>query len=128
MAKTMKYLGEKTNKPTRKLDLIPWPASSSLSSIVTLDCKEFTSFCPVTRQPDFGSLRITYRPHRHLVETKSLKLYLWSFRSSKSFNEQVCRRICEDFFKQVKPKMVRVSATFNTRGGISVEALMVKHA
>jgi len=90
--------------------------------VVTLQCSEFTSHCPVTGQPDFATLRIEYMPDKSIVETKSLKLYLWSYRDKAMFNEQIVEKIAADIIKQVRPKWVTVVGTFAQRGGISVQA------
>lgn len=89
---------------------------------VVLHCSEFTSHCPVTSQPDFGKLTIEYVPKGWLVETKSLKLFLWQYRSRKAFNERIVDEIAQTFFEQVRPAIVYVTGVFNARGGISVEA------
>ncbi len=80
----LKHLGKPSYQPIDRVDLIPW---SGESVVIRLECSEFTSICPVTKQPDFGSLVIEYVPQSHLVETKSLKLYLWKYRSEPGFNE-----------------------------------------
>lgn len=114
------HLGKQTNEPTEKLDLIPWGGGKT---VVTLNCSEFTSHCPVTKQPDFGSLIITYAPDQNLAETKSVKLYLWRFRDTAKFNERIVDELATDFFAQVKPRWVRVEGQFHPRGGISVTAV-----
>jgi 7-cyano-7-deazaguanine reductase len=109
-----------SNTPTRKLDIVTWPSQDAI--VVKLDCSEFTSLCPVTGQPDFARLRLSYRPRNGIVETKSFKLYLWSFRTVPAFNEKIAHAIAADFFAQVQPEWVAVEMTFNARGGISVVA------
>ena len=113
------YLGRQIDTPVTKFDLIPWRGRPIT---VTLRCSEFTSHCPVTDQPDFAVLEIQYVPDKYIVETKSVKLYLWQFRSAKGFNETLTERICNEFFEQVRPNWVTVVSHFNPRGGISVEA------
>jgi 7-cyano-7-deazaguanine reductase len=117
------YLGKQTNEPTKKLDRIEVKAPPFPGEVYLL-CTEFTSFCPVTHQPDFGELLITYRPGRWLVETKSLKLFLWSFRERGDFNESIVREIAEIFFLQVAPVFVSVRGTFHSRGGIGLTCLV----
>ncbi len=114
-----KYLGQQFGKSVKKFDLIPWLGSRIT---VTLNCTEFTSHCPVTGQPDFAKLVIEYVPNKFIVETKSMKLYLWQFRSKKEFNEKLVNFIANDFAKQVKPVSIRVVGEFYTRGGIAVTA------
>ncbi len=121
----LKHLGKQTNEPTLELDRVPWTGRGS--TLVTLHCSEFTSHCPVTGQPDFGKLVITYEPEEWLVETKSLKLYLWGFRQTRAFNETLIAQICNDFFKQIEPRWVEVNGEFHPRGGISVQASVSKH-
>ena len=81
-------------------------------------CPEFTSLCPKTGQPDFGTLTFTYTPDRKCVELKSLKLYIWSFRDEGHFHEDVTNRILDDLVRAVKPRFMRLTARFYVRGGI----------
>lgn len=113
------HLGKPSNQPTDKLDLIEW---SGQATTVRLECSEFTSLCPVTGQPDFGQMVIEYVPERFLVETKSLKLYLWKYRNEPGFNESLVDRIASDLFEQIRPLWLRVTGRFNPRGGIRVTA------
>jgi 7-cyano-7-deazaguanine reductase len=87
---------------------------------ITLDCPEFTALCPITGQPDFGHVTIEYIPHKRCVESKSLKLYLFSFRNHGAFHEAVTNRILDDLVKAVKPRKARVTGVFNRRGGIAI--------
>jgi 7-cyano-7-deazaguanine reductase len=121
--KTPKHLGRQSSRPIEELDTIAWDQGPIT---VTLDATEFTSHCPVTGQPDFGQLLIEYVPNRHLVETKSFKLFLWQFRDLKAFNEAIVARIHRDFWEQVRPVYLRVTGTFNRRGGIGVSATVEK--
>lgn len=82
-------------------------------------CPEFTSVCPKTGQPDFGTIRISYVPEMVCVELKSLKLYLQAFRSQGIFYENVVNVILEDLVKAVKPRRMTVEGDFHVRGGIS---------
>jgi 7-cyano-7-deazaguanine reductase len=88
--------------------------------LVELDCPEFTSLCPITGQPDFGRIRIRYSPDHFLVESKSLKIYLFSFRNEGSFHENCVNMIARDLFKIMQPKWIEVAGCFNPRGGISI--------
>jgi 7-cyano-7-deazaguanine reductase len=99
---------------------------------VHMDCPEFTSLCPLGGiesdaselellrggAPDFGAIRITYRPAKECVELKSLKLYLWSFRNDGIFYERAVNRILDDLAGKIHPKWMRVVGDFNIRGGI----------
>lgn len=87
---------------------------------ITLDCPEFTSLCPVTGQPDFAHLDIRYVAGDLCVETKSLKFYLASYRSTPSFGEDVVNRIADDLIAVLRPRRLVVRARFAPRGGISL--------
>jgi 7-cyano-7-deazaguanine reductase len=87
--------------------------------IVQHTCPEFTSVCPKTGQPDFGTIRITYVPDRLCVELKSLKLYLQAYRSKGIFYEDVINVILDDLLKAMKPRRLTVEGDFRVRGGIS---------
>lgn len=89
--------------------------------LVTLDCPEFTSLCPKTGQPDFGHLIINYIPRMLMVESKSLKLYLFSFRNHGDFHEDCVNMIKKDLVKLMDPKYLEVIGDFNRRGGISIK-------
>ncbi len=82
-------------------------------------CPEFTSVCPKTGQPDFGTIRITYVPDRLCVELKSLKLYLQAYRSQGIFYEDVINVILDDLVRAVAPRRMSVAGDFRARGGIS---------
>jgi 7-cyano-7-deazaguanine reductase len=82
-------------------------------------CPEFTSVCPKTGQPDFGTIRISYVPDRLCVELKSLKLYMQSFRSQGIFYEAVVNVILDDLVKALAPRRLTVEGDFSVRGGIS---------
>ena len=89
---------------------------------VRFDCPEFTSRCPITDQPDFGDITIEYIPNQLCLESKALKLYLYSFRNHNTFHEEVVNRILDDIVKAIKPRRIKVSGNFNPRGGISIFA------
>ncbi len=88
---------------------------------ITFDCPEFTSLCPVTKQPDFGRLVIRYLPDAKCVESKSLKLYLFSFRNHHAFHEEVVNLILDDLVAACRPRQMIVEGDFNPRGGISIK-------
>ena len=88
---------------------------------VRFNCPEFTSLCPITGQPDFAEIRISYLPGERMVESKSLKLYLFSFRNHGDFHEDVVNVIYDDLFKLLKPKYMEVYGKFAARGGISID-------
>ena len=85
---------------------------------VEMECPEFTSLCPLTGQPDFATLRITYAPDGKCVELKSLKAYLWSYRNEGGFYEDLANRILKDLVAAVDPHFMEVHADFTVRGGI----------
>lgn len=80
---------------------------------------EFTSLCPITGQPDFAAITIDYIPNELCVESKSLKLYLFSFRQTGTFYEEIVNRIYSDLFEQLKPRRLVVNGDFTARGGIT---------
>ena len=88
---------------------------------VKFNCPEFTSICPITGQPDFGNIVISYVPGERMVESKSLKLYLFSFRNHGDFHEDCMNIIMEDLIKLMEPKYIEVWGRFLPRGGISID-------
>jgi 7-cyano-7-deazaguanine reductase len=88
---------------------------------VTMTVPEFTCLCPITGQPDFATLRIRYVPDQHLVELKSLKLYVWSYRNEGAFHEDVTNRILDDLVAAARPRFMEIVGDFNVRGGIKSE-------
>lgn len=88
--------------------------------VVTLDAYEFTSLCPKTGQPDFANIYISYIPRVKMVESKSLKLYLFSFRNHGDFHEDCINIIMKDLIKLMDPKYIEVAGMFKPRGGISI--------
>ncbi len=86
----------------------------------TFVCTEFTSLCPKTSQPDFAKIFINYIADKKMVESKSLKLYLFSFRNHGDFHEDCIQKICNDLFKLMKPKYIEVIGEFTPRGGIAI--------
>ncbi len=87
---------------------------------VRFNCPEFTSLCPITSQPDFAEIRISYIPDVKMVESKSLKLYLFSFRSEGAFHEDCVNIIMKDLIKLMEPRYIEVTGFFLPRGGISI--------
>ncbi len=88
---------------------------------VKFNCPEFTSLCPITGQPDFATITISYVPDIKMVESKSLKLYLFSFRNHGDFHEDCINIIMEDLIKVMNPKYIEVWGKFTPRGGISID-------
>lgn len=87
---------------------------------VRFNCPEFTSLCPITGQPDFAEIRIAYIPAQKMVESKSLKLYLFSFRNHGDFHEDCVNKIMKDLIQLMQPKYIEVTGLFTPRGGISI--------
>lgn len=88
--------------------------------VVTFDCPEFTTLCPKTGQPDFGHIYISYIPRERMVESKSLKLYLFSFRNHGDFHEDCINIIMKDLMALMSPRYIEVIGLFTPRGGISI--------
>lgn len=88
--------------------------------LVTFTCPEFTSLCPKTGQPDFGKIIINYIPREDMVESKSLKLYLFSFRNHGDFHEDCVNIIMKDLVRLMNPRYLEVKGIFMPRGGISI--------
>ncbi|MCO7175062.1 preQ(1) synthase [Sporolactobacillus kofuensis] len=88
---------------------------------VKFNFPEFTSLCPITHQPDFATLHISYVPGERMVESKSLKLYLFSFRNHGDFHEDCINKIADDLIKLMDPKYLEVWGKFLPRGGISID-------
>ncbi|HKB76200.1 MAG TPA: preQ(1) synthase [Myxococcales bacterium] len=103
--------------PARRLETFPNP-SPQRDYEIRFECPEFTCVCPMTGQPDFATIRISYTPDKECVELKSLKLYLWSFRDEGAFHEAVTNRILDDLVAAVAPRKAEVVGDFFVRGGI----------
>jgi 7-cyano-7-deazaguanine reductase len=112
-------LKKKKARPVRKLEAFP-NRTPGRRYTVTLVCPEFTCVCPLTGQPDFGIITVHYVPDRRILESKSLKLYLWSFRQEGTFHEHVTNRILDDVVRALDPWYCKVTGAFNARGGISI--------
>jgi 7-cyano-7-deazaguanine reductase len=113
-----KELTPMSTQPSRDLETFPNPAPGR-DYTIELDCPEFTCVCPKTGQPDFAALTIEYIPDQKCIETKSLKLYLWSYRDEGAFHEAVTNRILDDLVEACAPRWMQVSGSFNVRGGIT---------
>jgi 7-cyano-7-deazaguanine reductase len=103
--------------PQKTLDTFPNP-NPEREYEIRFVCPEFTCVCPVTGQPDFATIRISYVPSEKCVELKSLKLYLWSYRDEGAFHEAVTNRILDDLVTALAPRKMRVEGDFMVRGGI----------
>ena len=101
------------------LEAIP-NKNSGKNYFVTLTSDEFTCLCPITHQPDYATIKIRYIPDAKLVESKSLKLYLTSFRNHGTFHEDVVNTIADDLIKLLEPRYLEVEGLFSVRGGIFI--------
>jgi len=88
---------------------------------IKFNCPEFTSLCPITGQPDFATIYISYIPDKYCVESKSLKLYLFSFRNHGDFHEDCVNIIMKDLIKLLNPRYIEVWGKFLPRGGLSID-------
>ena len=113
-------LGQQVRTAQRNLETFTCP--ESISEVV-FETDEVTSLCPVTGQPDWYTVRIRYRPANLCVESKSLKLYFWTFREMGQFCEQFASRVLGDFVAACDPRACEVSVIMKSRGGISIEAV-----
>ena len=102
------------------LEVVPNPQTGE-DYLVRFTCPEFTSVCPVTGQPDFAHLVIDFAPDGHLVESKSLKLYLTSFRNHGAFHEDCTVAIAKKITDAIKPKWLRIGGYWYPRGGIPID-------
>ena len=116
--KELTALGGKA-QPSKNLEAFP-NRSPERYYLVTLETSEFTCLCPKTGQPDFATIHVAYVPDQKVVESKSFKLYLWSYRNEGAFHEHVINKILEDLVKLLDPHWVAVKGIFNMRGGIGI--------
>lgn len=112
-----KALGNKVREPSRQLEIFPKPPGVEK---VTLESDEVTSLCPVTGQPDWETVTIEFIPDRYCIESKSLKLYLWSFRYQGVFCEALASQIAKDIDTACHPLSCKVTVVQKARGGIKI--------
>jgi 7-cyano-7-deazaguanine reductase len=112
-------LGQDATKPSKKLETFP-NRHPNRDYTVTLRSDEFTCVCPATGQPDFATITIRYIPDKRIVESKSFKLYLWSFRNEGVFHEHVTNVILDDLVNVLEPRWCEILAEFAVRGGINI--------
>lgn len=116
------FLGRDSTKPTKQLETFP-NHHPDRDYTVTLTTDEFTCVCPATGQPDFARITIRYIPDQRIVESKSLKLYFWSYRNEGVFHEHVTNVILDDLVAALEPRWCEVVADFGVRGGIAISVL-----
>ena len=104
-------------QPSRELEVFDNP-NPQRDYTIRIEIPEFTCLCPVTGQPDFGTLYLEYIPDKRCVELKSLKLYIWSYRDQGAYHEAVTNQIVEDLVAKLAPRYLRLTAKFNVRGGL----------
>jgi 7-cyano-7-deazaguanine reductase len=109
----------KESMPSRKLETFP-NHHPKRDYIVTMQTEEFTCVCPLTGQPDFAKIKIQYIPDQLILESKSLKLYLQSFRNEGTFHEHVTNVILDDIVAALAPRWCKITADFTVRGGIGI--------
>jgi 7-cyano-7-deazaguanine reductase len=115
-----KALGKPMNVPSKELETFPRPSNVK---VVRFTTDEVTSFCPVTGQPDFNTVEIAYQPDQLCVESKSLKLYLWTFRDERIFGEGLASTIAQDLFDALQPFYCKVTLDQSIRGGLQMTAV-----
>ena len=115
-------IGATKNVPERRLETFP-NHTPQRPYVVELKTDEFTCVCPATGQPDFATITIRYIPAAKIVESKSLKLYLWSFRNEGTFHEHVTNQILDDLVAALEPAWCEVVGEFGVRGGISIKVI-----
>ena len=116
------FLRTVPSRPSKKLETFSNP-SPGRDYRIHMEIPEFTCVCPMTGQPDFATLVLDYVPDKRCVELKSLKLYVWSFRHEGAFHEAVTNRILDDLVRATQPRLMRLEARFNVRGGITTSVV-----
>ena len=122
---SLTHLGRGPAKPVRKLEAFP-NSYPRRGTVITFHCDEFTCLCPITGQPDFATLEISYIPNKLVLESKSLKLYLWTYRDVGIFHENFCNELLDALSTFLKPRWIRVTGRFNVRGGIGIDVTVEK--
>jgi 7-cyano-7-deazaguanine reductase len=107
------------SKPSKQLETFP-NHHPDRRYVVRLESDEFTCICPATGQPDFAHIIVEYIPNKKILESKSFKLYLWSYRDEGVFHEHVTNSILDDLVDALEPRWCRVVGAFNIRGGINI--------
>ena len=110
------------SEPSKELITVPNPEPGRDYEVL-METDEMTCMCPVTGQPDFGTVRITYVPDELLVELKSLKMYLWSYRDEGAFHEAVTNQILDDLLRATMPRRMTVETIWKVRGGIATTVI-----
>ncbi len=114
--------GKPTAVPSKTLETFDNP-NAERDYTIQIRTPEFTCLCPVTGQPDFAEIILSYVPDQLCVELKSFKLYIWSYRDQGAFHEAVTNQILNDIVQATKPRFARVKAVFNVRGGVYTDVV-----
>ena len=122
-----RVLGRETRGPigAEQLDTVPWNHAGA-DAVVEYSTSELTAICPVTGQPDFYELKLSYRPATQLLESKAMKLYLWCFRNRGVFSEDLAAILLEDLIAACEPEEMTVDLTQQVRGGLQLRTV-VRH-
>src|SRR3954447_9286171 len=120
-----RVLGRQTCGPigAEQLDVIPWNHTGT-DAVVEFSTNELTAICPVTGQPDFYELKLSYRPGQQLLESKAMKLYLWSFRDRGMFAEDMAATLLKDLVAACEPLEMTVELTQQVRGGLKIRTVV----
>jgi 7-cyano-7-deazaguanine reductase len=118
-------LGREASGPitAEQLNVVPWDHANA-DATVEFTTNELTATCPITGQPDFYELKLSYRPKASLIESKSLKLYLWGFRDEGIFAEDLAATLLDDLAEACAPREMTVDLTQQVRGGIKIRTLV----
>jgi 7-cyano-7-deazaguanine reductase len=120
-----RVLGRETRGPigAQQLDTVPWNHPDT-DAQVELSTNELTAICPMTGQPDYYELKLSYRPGTQLLESKAMKLYLWSFRDRGMFAEDLAATLLEDLVATCDPAQMTVDLTQQVRGGLKIRTVV----
>jgi 7-cyano-7-deazaguanine reductase len=123
-----KVLGRDVRGPigAGEIDTVPW-SHGGKDAVVQFTTDELTAICPVTGQPDFYDLKLSYRPKERLLESKAMKLYLWGFRDEGAFAEDLAATLLDDLVAACEPVEMTVDLTQRVRGGLQIRTV-VRHA
>jgi 7-cyano-7-deazaguanine reductase len=120
-----RVLGRATSGPitAEQLDVVPW-SHENTDAVVEFTTNELTATCPITAQPDFYELKLSYRPKGWLIESKALKLYLWGFRDEGIFAEDLAATLLKDLVGACDPQEMTVDLTQQVRGGLKIHTVV----
>ena len=123
-----RVLGREARGPivAERLDVVPWDHGNA-DALIEFTTNELTATCPITNQPDFYELKLSYRPKGSLIESKALKLYLWGFRDRGAFAEDLAATLLKDLVAACDPVEMTVDLTQQVRGGLQIRTV-VRHA